>query len=572
MRRALAVLVIALAPACKSQDNTKIVVAVWSDLSVPSELNGVRIDVTGPTSGGSKTFALTTGSESGKTKLAAEIEIVPLGAKDATFTVKATGLHDQTEVVTQTARVSFVSGQSLLLELFLGRDCETVPCLADYTCAAGACDQPIAVTNLPPYDPSKPLSPPDAGAVHDSGGDLLDSSSPIDSSVGEAGAAFAVDVAPPDIGIERFPDLPLSTGGAGGVGGSGGAGGTTGPDSASGTGGAASIDANDADAPDAPLAGTGGTGGAGGSSGVGGSSGTGGRSGGTGGTVASGGAAGSGGIVGTGGIGTGGATGTGGTGGAGGTTSSGGTATGGAATGGASTGGITSTGGTVASGGAAGSGGIVGTGGIGTGGATGTGGTTAVCQESTTQCSGNGVQTCTSGQWGTVIACSTGLVCERYPPAACLDPNWNEWPIPNSQADVTAGAPNLESYTDNGDGTVTDNVTGLMWQKAVATTTDDAGTYSTYTWAQAVAYCPTLTLAGHNDWRLPSVIEIMSIVDVGRYGPSINDAYFPATSSSWFWSSSPVAGLPSTVWSVDFNFGLTDRIDVPETFYVRCVR
>jgi hypothetical protein len=54
--------------------------------------------------------------------------------------------------------------------------------------------------------------------------------------------------------------------------------------------------------------------------------------------------------------------------------------------------------------------------------------------------------------------------------------------MPNSQVDVTAGAPNLESYTDNGDGTVTDNVTGLMWQQAVPATT--------YTWANAVAYCP----------------------------------------------------------------------------------
>ena len=68
--------------------------------------------------------------------------------------------------------------------------------------------------------------------------------------------------------------------------------------------------------------------------------------------------------------------------------------------------------------------------------------------------------------------------------------------MPNSQADVTAGAPNLESYTDNGDGTVTDNVTGLMWQQAVPT--------ATYSWAGAVTYCSTLTLAGHSDWRLPS--------------------------------------------------------------------
>lgn len=48
---------------------------------------------------------------------------------------------------------------------------------------------------------------------------------------------------------------------------------------------------------------------------------------------------------------------------------------------------------------------------------------------------------------------------------------------------------------DNGDGTVTDTKTGLMWQKA------DAGTMN---WETAIAYCKKLMLAGHSDWRLPS--------------------------------------------------------------------
>jgi hypothetical protein len=129
---------------------------------------------------------------------------------------------------------------------------------------------------------------------------------------------------------------------------------------------------------------------------------------------------------------------------------------------------------------------------------------------------------------------------------------------------VAAGAPNLESYTDNGDGTVTDNVTGLMWQQAVP-----AGTY---TWAQAVAYCPTLTLAGHSDWRLPSVIELVSIVDYGQESPSINPTYFPSISSEMFWSSSPLAGSSSTAWYVYFHLGDTYYVDISYTTYVRCVR
>jgi hypothetical protein len=129
--------------------------------------------------------------------------------------------------------------------------------------------------------------------------------------------------------------------------------------------------------------------------------------------------------------------------------------------------------------------------------------------------------------------------------------------------DVTAGAPNLESFTNNGDGTVTDNVTGLMWQQAVPS--------ATYTWANAVAYCPTLMLAGHSDWRLPSQIELESIVDFGQSFPSINGTYFPATPSNLFWSSSPVASS-TLVWGVYFSNGGTAHGDASITTYIRCVR
>ena len=196
---------------------------------------------------------------------------------------------------------------------------------------------------------------------------------------------------------------------------------------------------------------------------------------------------------------------------------------------------------------------------------------TNACVAGATQCqSSSSLQTCAVAANGctaytTTATCSTGLVCERYAPAACVDPNWAEWPMPNSQADVTAGAPNLASYTDNGDGTVTDNVTGLMWQQAVPTTT--------YTWANAVAFCPTLTLAGHSDWRLPSGIELVSIVDMGNSSPHINGTYFPPTPANYFWSSSPLAGSSSDAWLVDFNFGRLATSYVVSTMYiVRCVR
>jgi hypothetical protein len=498
MRRTavLLALVSTLAPACKGADNTKIVVAVWSDLAVPDDLDNVRIEVTG-TGTGSKTLPITAASPSGQATLVAILELVPLGPKNENFTVTATGLRKQNEVVAQTASVSFVAGQSLLLKLFLYGNCRGPKCSGNYTCAAGACNQPIAVSNLPAYDPSVPLSPPDAG-VGGNGG----------------------------------------TGGSAGMSGSGGAsigvGGTIGSGGVTATGGIVGAGGNGGTS--GGVGGTIGSGGVTATGGIVGSGGNGGTSSGVGGMIGSGGVTATGGIVGSGGVGTGGA--------------------------GGSAGGR---GGTVASGGVVATGGIVGTGGAGVGGAGG-GGSTAVCQESATRCSDYGLQTCTNGQWGAAVACSTGLVCERCPPATCADPTWAEWPMPNDQADVTAGAPNLESYTDNKDGTVTDNLTGLMWQQTAVPT-------GTFTWSQAFAYCPNLTLAGHSDWRLPSRIELVSIVDFGvTSGATINATYFPSTPASYFLSSSPLAGSSSLAWYVDFFNGNALSGGVSDALYVRCVR
>ncbi len=137
--------------------------------------------------------------------------------------------------------------------------------------------------------------------------------------------------------------------------------------------------------------------------------------------------------------------------------------------------------------------------------------------------------------------------------------------MPNAPVDVTAGAPTPESYTINADGTVTDDITGLMWQQAVPTTT--------YTWANGIAYCPTLTLGGHNDWRLPSRIDLISIVDYGSPGPTLNVVAFPATPTNLeFWSSTPLAGSPSSAWSALFQNGASYTIGVTAMANVRCVR
>jgi hypothetical protein len=144
-------------------------------------------------------------------------------------------------------------------------------------------------------------------------------------------------------------------------------------------------------------------------------------------------------------------------------------------------------------------------------------------------------------------------------------PPWAAWPMPNSPEDVAAGAPNPPSYTDNGDGTVSDNVTGLMWQQSLSATT--------YAWADAVAYCPTLTLGGHTGWRLPSIIELISINDYGLSAPSLSTTTFPGTpENQYFWSSTPLYGDTTHAWYVESAVGNFSFLSQATAGIARCVR
>ncbi len=193
----------------------------------------------------------------------------------------------------------------------------------------------------------------------------------------------------------------------------------------------------------------------------------------------------------------------------------------------------------------------------------------AACTPGETRCaSATSVETCADvagcgTTWTAPIACpedagATGFyVCERFGGASCVDPNWAEWPMPNGSADVDAGAPYLEAYTTVSPApgrTVTDNITGLMWQ--------DPPSSEAYSWASAdggmtaQSYCAnlnTIAYAGHVDWRLPSGIELMSLVDLSVGDPAINSFYFTLGTTGSFWASTPAVGAPAQAWFVNFG-------------------
>ena len=124
---------------------------------------------------------------------------------------------------------------------------------------------------------------------------------------------------------------------------------------------------------------------------------------------------------------------------------------------------------------------------------------------------------------------------------------------------------NPPSYTDNSDGTVTDNNTGIMWQQE----DDDI----VRNWDAAISYCTNLSLAGHSNWRLPDIKELSGIVDFSVHDPSIDETYFPNTNSFPYWSYTTVASSPSSAWRVLFNGGgRVSSITKSLSYNVRCVR
>ena len=147
------------------------------------------------------------------------------------------------------------------------------------------------------------------------------------------------------------------------------------------------------------------------------------------------------------------------------------------------------------------------------------------------------------------------------------------------------------SYTDNGNGTITDNATGLTWETLVnqdfapnAGNLHDAdNAYNPLTAAfQKIADLNTANFAGFSDWRLPNIKELRSLVFFGSSSPSVDSAFNDAGANSrtrpgTYWSSTTFPSQPFNEWAVGFTTGVSSLI--PKTAaannfccFVRAVR
>jgi hypothetical protein len=198
---------------------------------------------------------------------------------------------------------------------------------------------------------------------------------------------------------------------------------------------------------------------------------------------------------------------------------------------------------------------------------------------------GSGTLACGPGCRFDVSGCIPGAF-----PASGQTTCWNPSGTPvlctglREDGDLQAGA--SLSYQDNGDGTITDLNTGLMWEKK----TDDGSIHdrdTQFTWANAFAQVVNLNtanFAGHNDWRLPNARELLSIIDYGTSGPAIDPTFHSncfggctgsgcaCTAFGGHWSSTTVPSLPNAAYNVNFFDGSVTFLSKSSMGAARAVR
>ncbi|MGA2448672.1 MAG: DUF1566 domain-containing protein [Polyangiaceae bacterium] len=195
---------------------------------------------------------------------------------------------------------------------------------------------------------------------------------------------------------------------------------------------------------------------------------------------------------------------------------------------------------------------------------------------------GTGTKTCT-----VLDSCLANNLCTpEYPCQSTASPGqacrgqFAEWPVSDPGAPV-AGPTMLPSFaTDPDAGTVTDQVTQLVWQldppaNGCASVPADAGPDATApdecTFSEAAAYCSSLNLSGVTDWRVPTKIELESILDCSHaQPPSIANAFLPAPQTE-FWTASTFEENTSNNWTVRFLDCRDSWEALSSSFSVRCV-
>ena len=133
---------------------------------------------------------------------------------------------------------------------------------------------------------------------------------------------------------------------------------------------------------------------------------------------------------------------------------------------------------------------------------------------------------------------------------------------------LSSAGVSFAGFEDNGNGTVTDTSTKLVWQKE----THPEAMY----WQAALKHCEDLPLAGLH-WRLPDINELQSLVDYTKVDPAIDEVFSDDVKGTdhyyyWYWSSTTNETYPYYAWYVYFTDGYVYNDSKTYYYgYVRCV-
>lgn len=129
-------------------------------------------------------------------------------------------------------------------------------------------------------------------------------------------------------------------------------------------------------------------------------------------------------------------------------------------------------------------------------------------------------------------------------------------------------------FTVHDDGTVTDLETGLMWKQCNEGQSGSSciGEASSHTWGDALQLAQNANTAGYDDWRLPNIKELTSVIEWQCVSPAMNINIFPNASTSYTWSSTLDAADDTMASAVYFNTGSSSRDNEPFRTKSRKVR
>lgn len=112
---------------------------------------------------------------------------------------------------------------------------------------------------------------------------------------------------------------------------------------------------------------------------------------------------------------------------------------------------------------------------------------------------------------------------------------------------------------------IKDDMTKLMWEDTPHTSETKVN------YQEATQYCSDLKLGEIENWRLPTLMDLLSIVDYKRYKPAIKKEFSHVNKDTVYWSSTSYAKSDDEYWGVSFKDGATSNVTTNYDRLIRCV-